>query len=40
MFSDTDVASEATVEPALHTVQFVSAAVWGLLEADCTKLRY
>jgi hypothetical protein len=38
MFSDTDVAPEATVEPALHTVQFVPAAVgicvgvaWGWL---------
>jgi hypothetical protein len=38
MFSDTDVAPEATVEPALRTVQFMPAAVgicvgvaWGWL---------
>jgi len=42
MFNNIDVAPEETVEPAIYTVLFVPAAVglWGLLEADCTKLRY
>jgi hypothetical protein len=37
MFSDTDVAPEATVEPALRTVQFVSAAV-GICVGGCLRL--
>jgi hypothetical protein len=46
MLYDTDAIPDETMETGLHTVKFMPTSagrvmwvcVWGLLEADCTKL--